>query len=183
MDVALYIFIGVVLLALAFIYNRIIRYKNNAEDAWSNIDVFLKKRYELVPLLVSTVKAFAMHEEKTMTQVASARSGAMKASNETPSLREKVENELTSSINRVLFLQEAYPDLKANDSFLKLQMQLADIEQDLERARRYYNATVRENNTFGSSFPVNLFSKIMGYRKLEFFSISGNEAEVQEIEM
>ncbi|MCH2234552.1 MAG: LemA family protein [Crocinitomicaceae bacterium] len=79
-------------------------------------------------------------------------------------------------------MQEAYPDLKAYDSFLKLQLQLADIEQDLERARRYYDATVRENNAFGGSFPVNLFAKIMGYKKLEFFSISGTEANVQEID-
>ena len=183
MDIILYITCVLILVLLVFIFNRIARYRNNAKDAWSNIDIFLKKRYDLIPILVNTVKASAQHEESTLMQVTEARSKVSKTLDKLPNQRAEAETKLSSSVNKVLFLQEAYPDLTANDSFLKLQIQLAEIEQDLERSRRYYNATVRENNTFGESFPINLIGNLFGFRELEFFSLDADESGVQPINL
>lgn len=176
--------IGLVLLVvLIFIFNRFVHYKNNVKDAWSNIDVFLKKRYELVPGLVNIVKGYASHEEKTFLKVVEARSRAMNLPLSDSSEREKAEIELSGHLSRVLILQEDYPDLKSNTTFLELQNQLIEIESDLEKSRRYYNATVRENNTFVESFPANLFRSLFGFMTYEFFHVHISEREVKQFDL
>lgn len=181
MQITLITLASLILVGLIFIFNRFVRYRNNVNDAWSNIDVYLKKRHELIPNLVNTVKGYALHEQATFIGVTEARSAAMNVPENDTQKRELAEKKLSGQLNKVLILQENYPDLKANNSFLKLQNELGEIEGDLEKARRYYNATVRENNTFGESFPANLFTKIFGYKQFDFFSIQPSEKETNQI--
>lgn len=183
MQITLIILAIILLIGLIFIFNRIVCYRNNVKDAWSNIDVFLKKRHELIPNLVNTVKGYAIHEQATLVGVTEARSAAMNVPENDTQHREVAEKKLSNLLNNVLILQENYPDLKANNSFLKLQNELGEIEGDLEKARRYYNATVRENNTFGESFPANIFAKLFGYKHFDFFSIQPSERETSQINL
>lgn len=165
----------IIFIFVAFIFNRYVRYRNNVRDAWSNIDVFLKKRYELVPSLVNIVKGYAVHEKETLIKVAEARSQAMDLPVNDQKQRQEAENNLTNMLGRVIILQENYPDLKSNNAFLSLQIELKNIEEDLEKSRRYYNATVRENNTFAESFPANIFKSIFNFKTYEFFSLHNHE--------
>jgi len=182
MNILPWIIAGVFLLILIFIYNRLVSYRNNVKDAWSNIDVFLKKRYELVPILVSTVKGYANHEHRSFLEVAQARNRAMEIPQNEIGSRETAEDQLSLTLQSVVILQEDYPELKASSSFLDLQKQLAEIEVDLEKSRRYYNATVRENNTFGERFPVNMFAQLFGYKKYEFFRVKDDERNPRDID-
>lgn len=173
---------ALLLIGLIFIFNRFVSYRNNVKDAWSNIDVFLKKRYELVPTLVSTVKGYAKHEHQSFLDVAEARSTAMALPTNQPLMRAGAESELSGLVKSVIILQEDYPDLKANNSFIDLQKQLAELEEDLEKSRRYYNATVRENNTFGERFPGNLFRRLFRYQHYDYFSIKVEQRKVKEVD-
>jgi len=175
------LFLGVlVLIILAIlvagiaIYNRLVRLRNTVESSWSDIDVLLKKRYNLVDNLVETVKGYASHERKTLEGVTEARSMAMKAAG--PVEKAKAENMFTSTLKSLFALSEAYPDLKANTNFLELQKQLVEIEDNIEYARRYYNAVVRDYNTMTESFPSNLIASQFGFKKAEFFELEMPEA-------
>lgn len=141
------------------------------QEAWSIIDVFLKKRYELVPMLVDTVKGYAIYEQKVFEEVAYLRSDTREAIDR----KEKViyENRFEEIADRLFLNIENYPQLKADNHFLKLQHELSEIENDLEKARRYYNGTVRENNIFQESFPSNLIASIFGFSKGIFFTVKG----------
>lgn len=183
MQIVLIIFSCVILIFVAFIFNRFVRYRNNVRDAWSNIDVFLKKRYELVPSLVNIVKGYATHEHQTLLQVTEARSKAMHTPENNQAQRQEAENLLTGRLKNLVILQENYPDLKANNSFLNLQLELKAIEEDLEKSRRYYNATVRENNTFAESFPGNIFRALFGFKLYDFFSLQNHERDVNAVEL
>jgi len=143
------------------VYNRFVRNRNLVKDAWSNIDVALKRRYDLIPNLVETVKGYAAHEKETFEKVIQARNAAMAVPAGDINDQIKAENQLQQSLRSLFALGEAYPDLKANTNFLQLQDKLNEIEENLERSRRYYNGTVRENNTYGESFPGVLFASIM----------------------
>lgn len=147
------------------------------QDAWANIDVALKKRHDLIPNLVNTVKGYAAHEKDTFTQVIEARNAAMAVPKGDINGQIQAENTLQQTLKSLFALAEAYPNLKADTSFLNLQTQLTEIEENLERARRYYNSTVRENNTYGESFPGALFAGMFKYQHFNYFEAAAGEKE------
>lgn len=161
----------VVALLLAIVYNRFVKNRNMVKDAWSNIDVALKRRYDLIPNLVETVKGYAAHEKSTLENVIKARNAAMAVPTDDINAQIKAENQLQQTLRSIFALGEAYPDLKANTNFLDLQQKLNEIEENLERSRRYYNGTVRENNTYGESFPGVLFAGMLNYQHFDYFEV------------
>ncbi len=160
------IFIG---LFLVFLYNGLVASKNAVMDAWSNIDVALKKRYDLIPNIVNTVKGYAAHESGTLEKVIAARNAAISIPKGDINGQIAADHQLTASLRQVFALAENYPDLKANTNFLQLQDQLSEIEENLENTRRYYNATVRENNNKVEGFPGVLLAKSFGFSTFDFF--------------
>ncbi|NND33007.1 MAG: LemA family protein [Saprospiraceae bacterium] len=160
---------AVVLFYFVGIYNKLVRKRSMMEEGWSGIDVQLKKRYNLIPNLVETVKGYATHEKETLNQVIQARNSALNA--EGVKAQTSAEKNLNSALANVFALSEAYPDLKANTNFLQLQNELSSIEGDIEKARRYYNATVRDNNIAVESFPSNIVAGIGNFELGEFFEI------------
>ena len=166
------IILGVILVisfALISIFNRFVKNKNVVKDGWSNIDVALKRRYDLIPNLVDTVKGYATHEKSTLENVIQARNSAMAVPSGDINAQIKAENQLQQTLRSIFALSEAYPDLKANTNFLDLQQKLSEIEENLERSRRYYNGTVRQNNTYGESFPGVVFAGMFKYQHFDFF--------------
>jgi len=161
--VALLLFYGVGL------YNGLVRKRNAVEEGWSGIDVQLKKRYDLIPNLIETVKGYASHEKETLDNVIKARNQAQSATGIDQQMA--AENQLSGTLSRLFALAESYPDLKANASFLQLQDQLAQIEGDIEKARRYYNGTVRENNNAVETFPGSVVANMFGFHISEYFEI------------
>ena len=161
------------------IYNKLVVLKNHTQEAWSGIDVFLKKRHDLVPNLVEIVKGYAAHEKQTFDDITRYRSQAMQAKEQT----ERIESEtgLGQALGRLMAVVENYPDLKANVNFLELQKQLAEIEDELSISRRYYNGTVRENNIYVESFPSNIIAEMFHFAKGTFFEIDKNEKGVTKV--
>jgi LemA protein len=157
------------LLIVAVMYNHLVKRKTMMEEGWSGIDVQLKKRYNLIPNLVETVKGYATHERDTLEKVIAARNKAIQADNVGD--KTQAENELNSALANIFALGEAYPDLKANTNFLELQRELSSIEGDIEKARRYYNGTVRANNIAVKSFPNNIIAGMFGFFEGEFFEL------------
>lgn len=170
-------FLVVLALLLVMIFNRFVKNKNVVKDAWSNIDVALKRRYDLIPNLVETVKGYAAHEKTTLESVINARNAAMAVPIDDINGKIKAENHLQQTLRSIFALGEAYPDLKANASFLDLQQKLNEIEENLERSRRYYNGTVRENNTYGESMPGILFAGMFSYQHFAYFEADETERE------
>lgn len=167
----------VIVLLLVVVFNRFVKNKNMVKDAWSNIDVALKRRYDLIPNLVETVKGYAAHEKTTLENVINARNAAMAVPSNDINAQIKAENQLQQTLRSIFALSEAYPDLKANAGFLDLQQKLNEIEENLERSRRYYNGTVRENNTYGESMPGVLFAGMFGYQHFDYFEADATERE------
>ena len=163
--------IAVVLIGFYFVnvFNNLVRKRSMLEEGWSGIDVQLKKRHDLIPNLVETVKGYATHEKETLDQVIKARNTALNA--EGIKEQTQAENQLNSALANIFALSEAYPDLKANTNFLQLQKQLSDIENDIEKARRYYNATVRENNILVESFPSSIVANMKDFDVVDYFEI------------
>lgn len=155
------------------IYNKLVRLKTLVEEAWSGIDVQLKKRYDLIPNLVETVKGYAKHEKETFENVTNARSNAQQASG--VGEQQVAEKQLNSALMNLFAVAEQYPELKANENFLDLQTQLSDIEQDIEKARRYYNGTVRDKNIVVDTFPSNIVSNLFGFSRSEFFELDSEQ--------
>lgn len=176
----LYIIIGVLLVLsvlLISVYNRFVKNRNLVKDGWSNIDVALKKRYDLIPNLVETAKGYAAHEKDTFEKVIQARNAAMAVPSGDINNQIKAENQLQQTLRSLFALGEAYPDLKANTNFLQLQEKLNEIEENLERSRRYYNGTVRENNTYGESFPGVIFAGVFNYTHFDYFESTEDERQ------
>ena len=167
----------VVLFYVVSLYNRLVRLKNQAEEGWSGISVQLKRRYDLIPNLVNCVKGYAAHEKETLEKVIEKRNQAMSA--QAPAEKAMAENEFSQTIKSLFALGESYPDLKANTTFIELQHSLNTVEDDLQNARRYYNATVRNLNTAIASFPSNIVARKFGFEKKDFFDI--NDAEKQNV--
>jgi len=167
--IVLLVILVVVILALVGLYNRLVSLRVRSENAWSDIDVQLKRRADLVPNLVNTVKGYAAHERETLDAVTQARTRAVAAQGASPAQRAQAESELTNALRGLTVAVEAYPQLQASGGFRDLQAQLATIEDAIQNARRYYNAVVRDFNTAVSTFPSNLFAGSMGYKELEFF--------------
>lgn len=173
-----YIISGIVLvlLIITIIYfNRFVAYKNKIRNAWSDIDVQLKRRSSLIPVLVEAVKGYALHEKKLFEEVTQLRSEATQSSD--LKQRESIENSMKNAITSIMVLVENYPELKAAANFLQLQQQLVEVEDTLQNARRYYNAVVRDNNTLLQSFPSNIFASVFGYKPAEFFQVDAAEKE------
>jgi len=166
---ALVVLFGIIL------YNRLVRLRNAAESAWSDIDVQLKKRHDLVPNLVDTVKGYAAHEQSLFTRVTEARARAIGSTG--PAETARAETRLRDSLQGLFAIAEAYPELKANQNFMQLQGQLKEIEDAIEAARRYYNAVVRDLNTTVEQFPSNLVAARFNFGKKDFFEL---EAPAEE---
>lgn len=172
------IFGAILVLGVLFLvgqYNGFIKLRNTVEEAYSTMDVYLKKRYDLIPNLVEAVKGYAKHESETLEHVIEARNKAMNA--QTIDERQQSENELTGTLKSLFALSEGYPELKADRQFLDLQKQLQKVEEDIAQSRKYYNAVVKSMNTKVESFPSNLVAAIFGFKKSEFFTIQEVERE------
>ena len=166
----LFLLLGLALIfAVIVIYNKLVRLRTTVKSSWSDIDVHLKKRYDLVPNLVETVKGYAVHEKAVFEKVTEARSFAMKASS--PAEKAKAENMFTDTLKSLFAVAEAYPDLKANANFMQLQSQLKELEDNIEYARRYYNAVVRDYNIMTETFPSNMIAEQFRFVKEEFFEL------------
>ena len=174
----LLIIVGVVIVWFVFAYNKFIRLITRAKEAWSDIEVQMKRRYDLIPNLVETVKGYAAHEQGTLDRVIQARNSAMSAKGNAE--RAQAENELSSTLRSIFALSEAYPDLKANTNFLELQRELTDTEDKIQAARRFYNTNVRDLNISIDVFPSSLVAKIFGFNKMEFFELGEEEAAARE---
>lgn len=178
LPILIVVFLVVLLVVfMVVIYNKFVRNRNLVKDAWSNIDVFLKKRHDLIPNLVNTVKGYAAHEKDTLERVIQARNQAIHVDADDIQAKIVAENTLKNTLRSLFALGEAYPNLKADASFINLQTRLAQIETELERSRRYYNATVRDNNTYGESFPGVLFAGIFNYQHFDYYEV---EEEARE---
>jgi LemA protein len=177
--------LGVALLALGWVacaFNRLVRHANLVREAWSGIDVQLKRRHDLIPNLVEVVRSYASYEKGLLEEAVRLR-GEGRAAEPSVELEER-ENSLTSRLRSVLVVAEAYPELLANRSFLDLQEQLVEIENHLQMARRYYNGTVRDYNIAVESFPSNLVARLFGYRLERHFQVeSATERRVPEVEL
>jgi LemA protein len=172
--------VAIVVLWAVYSYNRLITLVNKTEEAWSDIDVQLKRRYDLIPNLVNTVKGYATHEVSAFENVTKARTAAMGA--QTPAAKGEAENMLTGALKSVFALSEAYPDLKANQNFLSLQGELAETENKIQMARRYYNGNVRDLNTTIQAFPGNLIANSFHFSVKEFFQLD-DQAAKQPVEV
>lgn len=167
--------IAIVIIWFIAAYNGFIRLRNMVREAFSTMDVYMKKRYDLIPNLVETVKGYAGHEQATLERVISARNAAASASN----LEARLEGEsaLTGTLRSLFALAEAYPDLKANTNFLDLQRQLQSVEADIANSRKYYNSVVRMYNTKTQSFPSVIVASIFGFKHEPLFEIEAGERE------
>lgn len=176
MDTTLLIVLGAVLViggAVVGIYNSLVTLKNKVDEGWADIDTQLKRRYDLIPNMVETVKGYAKHEKSTFEEVTKARTMAMGAN--TPEERANAENMLTGALKSLFAVAENYPELKANQNFLELQNTLKEIEEHLQLSRRYYNSTVRDFNTKIEVFPNNLLAGMFGFTKRQYFEIDRPE--------
>ena len=173
--------VAVVLIALVIgMYNGLVRLRVQCDNAWSDIDVQLKRRYDLIPNIVETVKGYAAHEKDTLEGVVAARNRAMSAQG--PADKAGAETALTAALRQVFALAEAYPQLRAVESFTQLQQTLNQIEDTVQNARRYYNAVVRDFNTKIAQFPSNLIAGMFNFKAREFFEIGAPaEREVPKV--
>ncbi len=163
------IIVAVLLLALAGIYNALVSLKNRAKEAWSDIDVQLKRRYDLIPNLVSTVKGYAKQEQDVFEKVTKARAEAMSASGTED--QAKAENQLSGALKTLFAVAENYPTLRSSENFKALQDELTDTENKIEAARRFYNANVRDLNIKIESFPSNIIASMFKFEKMDLFEI------------
>ncbi len=175
------IIVTILIVAGIFIYNRLVRLRYTVQSSWSDIDVQLKKRYDLVPNLVEAVKGYASHEKTVFEKVTQARGMAMQAN--TPAETARAETMLRDTLKSLFALAEAYPELKANANFLQLQAQLQDLENNIENARRYYNAVARDYNTLIKAFPSNLIAGSFHFQPAEFFQLETPEAERKPVKV
>jgi LemA protein len=174
------IILAVVALAVVTIYNSLIRLRVQCDNAWADIDVQLKRRYDLIPNLIETVKGYASHERKTLEDLVNARNRAMSAQG--PAAKGEAEGMLTQALKSLFALAEAYPQLRAVESFTQLQGSLNQIEDAVQNARRYYNAVVRDLNTRIAQFPSNLIADSFAFQPREFFEVAAAaEREVPRV--
>jgi len=177
------IIIVVLLLWLATVYNRLITLRNRADEAWSDIDVQLKRRYDLIPNLVETVKGYASHEKSVLENVTKARTAAMAAEQSgDPKKVGEAENMLSGTLKTLFAVSENYPDLKASNNFVELQRELRDTEDKIQASRRFYNTNVRDMNIRVQSFPSNVVANIFNFKKRDFFEI-GNPEEKEPVKV
>lgn len=177
----LYIILAVIVLVLIFVwaaYNRLVTFTNRAKEAWADIQVQLKRRYDLIPNLVETVKGYAAHEAGVFEQVTAARTSAMSA--QAPADKAHAENMLSGALKSLFAVAENYPTLKANENFLQLQRDLTDTEDKIQAARRFYNGTVMSLNTAEQTFPGNIIASSFGFKPMDLFELSGADQAAEE---
>lgn len=172
-------FVVLIILWLILIYNRLVKLRIMTEQAWADVDVQLKRRHDLIPNLIETVKGYASHERKTLEEVVRLRNSAMGATS--PEEKIGTENMLTRSLRQLFALAENYPDLKASANFQKLQDELGKIEEVISQARRYFNAVVRDYNTTISTFPNNLIAGFLGFSRKVFFETEEEQKAVPQV--
>jgi LemA protein len=176
-----WIILGIVVIVILWFiiaFNGLVRLRTQAQEAWSDIDVQLKRRYDLIPNLVSTVQGYATHEKTVFEDVTKARASAMQA---TGTDKAGAENQLSQTLKSLFAVAENYPDLKANQNFLQLQNELTDTEDKIQAARRFYNGMVRDLNTKIQVFPTNIFAGMFGFTKMDFFGTDLSDAERQPV--
>lgn len=156
---------------LIYVYNNLVSKRQLSEEGWSGIDVQLKRRADLIPNMLETVKGYMAHERETLEAVTSARASVQANANASPEQRAKAEGELSSALGRLFAVAEAYPDLKANTNFLEFQDTLRNVEDEIQMARRYYNGTVRNLNIMVESFPSNVIAGMFQFEKKEYFEL------------
>jgi LemA protein len=182
----LLVLVLVVLVALLVIgattYNRLVTLRNRCDNAWAQIDVQLRRRYDLIPNLVETVKGYAAHEASTLEAVTAARTGAVQAQQAGPAQQAQAENVLTGALRQLFALSESYPDLKANQNFLSLQEELTSTEDRIAYARQFYNDSVQKFNTKIQTFPTVLIAGMFNFRKREFFEAEQGSTEVPKVQ-
>lgn len=174
--------VAVVVLWVIFSYNRLVTLVNQAKEAWADIAVQLKRRYDLIPNLVETVKGYASHESSAFENVTKARAAAMGAGNAAPAAQAQAENMLSGALKTLFAVSEAYPDLKANQNFLQLQKELGDTEDKIQAARRFYNGTVMALNTAEQTFPGNLIASSFGFKPMDLFELA-SPAEAEPVKV
>lgn len=171
----------VIVIAAIGIYNSLIKSKNRVDEAWSDIEVQLKRRYDLIPNLVETVKGYAKQESTVLENVVKARSAAMNAGSMEEKLKD--ENALSGTLKSLFALSESYPDLKSNQNFMQLQGDLTDTEDKIQASRRFYNGTVRDYNTKIQTVPTNIFAGALGFKVREYFDIDEKGPEGQPVQV
>ncbi|AKM84204.1 TPA: hypothetical protein DCZ46_03970 [Candidatus Campbellbacteria bacterium] len=184
MTTILFIILGIIAVIagwIAMTYNGFITLKNRTEEAWADIDVQLKRRYDLIPNLVNTVKGYMTHEASTFEKITEARSNAMNAQG--VEAKAQSENMLSGALKSLFAVAESYPDLKANQNFLELQKELSDTENKIQSARRFYNGNVRDLNTKIESFPSNVIANMFKFVKREFFELEEGSEEKEPVEV
>ncbi len=183
--IILWIILGILAVGIIwaiFSYNRFITFKNRTAEAWADIEVQLKRRYDLIPNLVNTVKGYATHEQGTLDAVITARNSAMQNSGANPE-HAQAENALSGTLKSLFALSENYPDLKANTNFLELQRELSDTENKIQSARRFYNGNVRDFTTALQVFPGNIIGGMFGFTAPAYFDIPDDGVESKPVEV
>ena len=166
------VIVAVLVLWIVSAYNRLISLTNHAKEAWADIQVQLKRRYDLIPNLVETVKGYAAHESAAFENVTKARAAAIGVPGDAPSAKAAAENQLSGALKSLFAVSEAYPDLKANQNFLELQRELGDTEDKIQASRRFYNTSVMSLNTAIQSFPSNAIASSFGFKPMDLFELS-----------
>ena len=170
--------IAVIIVWLVVVYNRLVTLRQVTGQSWSDVDVQLKQRHDLIPNLVETVKGYAAHEKTTLDAVIQARNAAVSAQAQGPAAAGPAEGALGAALGRLFALSEAYPDLKANQNFLSLQSELSDVENKITASRRFYNSSVAEYNAMTESVPAVFFARSMGFQQRGFFEVPETERAV-----
>ncbi|MFZ2167285.1 MAG: LemA family protein [Minisyncoccia bacterium] len=174
--------LAVIVLWVVFSYNSLITLTNRAKEAWSDINVQLKRRYDLIPNLVETVKGYATHESAAFENVTKARAAAMGAGSSTPAAQAQAENMLSGTLKTLFAVSEAYPELKANENFVHLQKELSDTEDKIQASRRFYNTTVMALNTAIQTFPGNIIASSFSFKQMDLFELA-NSAEAEPVKV
>jgi len=180
MSTAIWIILATVILLVLWVigmYNRFVRLVKRSEEGWSDIDVQLKRRYDLIPNLVETVKGYASHEKETLERVVEARNTAMGTQGKGQKAQGEAENMLSGALKSIFALSESYPDLKANQNFLELRRELSDPENKIQASRRFYNGVVRDLNTAVDMFPGNIIAGMFSFKERDFFEAAEGEKE------
>lgn len=182
----MWLYIVIVIAALILIYgfvvfNNLVKQNNKVKEAFSTMDVYLKKRWDLIPNLVETVKGYAKHESDIFKEVTEIRSNAYDSMSDEQKI--KTNEQLTNGISKIMAIAEAYPELKANDNFLNLQNSLTSVEDEIAQSRKYYNAVVRDFNNLVEMVPSNIVAKITGFKTKSMFEVDSNEKENVKVEL
>ena len=180
----IYIILLIIILIIIYafaLYNNFVKLNNKVKEAFSTMDVYLKKRWDLIPNIVETVKGYAKHEKDTIEEVVELRNSTYDKMSDDEKI--KTNEQLSSSISKIMVLAEAYPDLKANENFKNLSKELSKVEDDIANSRKYYNGVVRIYNNNVEMFPSNIFARLFGYKSKSMFEASANERENVKVEL